>query len=272
MRTTFQIAQGTVAGTEHTRVGKNNQDALCVRADDERLVVVVCDGCSSGTTGSSHNEIGAQIGAQIVATELWYAVSEEPELNWRLVRRNTVEALRKIVSSAGGLPGGDAGTGLSRSALVSDMFLFTIVAACITPRYATFAAIGDGTLYVNGERIKLGPFPNNAPPYIGYALVESAIDPKLLEFDELMSMSTERLQSFLIGTDGAADLAAAWERVLPTGRPVGVIERLWEEDRFFNNPDMLRRHLTLVNGGVDRRHPGHLKDDTTIVVGRRSRG
>ncbi len=124
----------------------------------------------------------------------------------------------------------------------------------------------------NGERIKLGPFPGNAPPYLGYALIDSAIDPMLLRFNVFATMPTEQLQSFLLGTDGVEDLVQLWDTILPNGKPIGVIDRLWEEDRFFTNPDMLRRHLALVNGGIDHRHPGGLTDDTTAVVGRRRRG
>ena len=266
----FEIATGTVAGTEHTRVGKHNQDALCVRRDEKRIVAVVCDGCSSGATGSSHNELGARFGANLVATEVWHDIAngvDEP--SWPLVRYRAVDKLRTMVSYMGGLPGGNADLGLSRSELVGDMFLFTILVACITPTRATFAAIGDGTPIVNGERIKLGPFPNNAPPYIGYALVESAIPRELLNFNVFTSMPTEDLQSFLLGTDGVDDLIRSWDRVLPNGQHVGVVDRLWTDDRIFRNTDVLRRHLTLANGGIDHRHPGLLPDDTTLVTGRR---
>lgn len=270
----FEIAMGTVAGTEHTRIGKNNQDSLCVRFDGKRLVVVVTDGCSSSTKSGSHNEIGARFGAHLVATELWHNIDNNTgEPNWPVVRHHVVSNLGSVVSMAGGLPGGDAGLGLSRTELVSDMFLFTILAACITPTRATFAAIGDGVPIINGERIKLGPFPNNAPPYIGYALVDSSIPKELLEFNVFASMPTEMLQSFLLGTDGTDDLIRAWDRVLPSGQHVGVIDRLWTDDRFFRNPDVLRRHLMLANGGINHSQPGYLPDDTTLVAGRRkSRG
>lgn len=266
----FEIAMGTVAGTEHTRIGKNDQDSYCVRFDGKRLVVVVTDGCSSSTKGSSHNELGARLGAHVVATEIWHHIDNDTgEPNWPVVRYHVVQSLENTVRVMGALPGGDKDLGLSRSELVSDMFLFTILAACITPTRATFAAIGDGVPIINGERTKLGPFPNNAPPYIGYALVDSSIPKELLDFNVFASMPTEMLETFLLGTDGTDDLIRAWDKVLPNGQHVGVVDRLWTDDRFFRNPDVLRRHLTLVNGGIDHRQPGLLPDDTTLVAGRR---
>lgn len=272
--TNFEITSGTIAGTEHTRGGKNNQDAFCVRRDDKRIVVVVCDGCSSSTKGGSHNELGARLGAHLVATEIWHGIDDYTgEPDWTLIRHRVVDKLRTVVSCVGGLHSvvndADRRHGCSRESLVGDMFLFTVLAACVTPNRASFAAIGDGTPIINGERIKLGPFPGNAPPYIGYALVDSAIPRDLLHFNVFTSMPTAHLQSFLLGTDGTDDLIRAWDKVLPNGQHVGVIDRLWTDDRFFQNHDMLRRHLTLANGGIDRRHPGLLPDDTTLVVGRR---
>ncbi|MDO8622315.1 MAG: protein phosphatase 2C domain-containing protein, partial [bacterium] len=55
------------------------------------------------------------------------------------------------------------------------------------------------------------------------------------------------------------------------------IDQFWTDDRYFRNPDMVRRRLTLVNreavraeNGMLARTPGLLPDDTTLVVIRRT--
>jgi hypothetical protein len=93
----------------------------------------------------------------------------------------------------------------------------------------------------------------------------------------------------LIGTDGAADLEAAAEARLP-GReePLGPLAQFWEQDRYYENADAVRRRLFLANREAPRMssdavagqcRPGTtsasdkplLPDDTTLVVLRRPR-
>ena len=133
---------------------------------------------------------------------------------------------------------------------------------------------------VNGERIRIGSFPDNAPPYLGYELPMKASDfPPLRHLVLHRVLATEQLSSFLLATDGIDDLIAAKGRILP-GRTdtVESIESFWQEDRFFKNPDAMRRRLTLIgrehvavatDGKSLVRSPGFLRDDTTIVTGRR---
>lgn len=255
----MDVASGTTAGSEHARTGRNNQDAFLIRKTPELLLAIVCDGCSSGSSGVSHNEVGAWLGAHVVADAITRA-ARHPTMDWVAIRRDVVQSLRHTLSTMGG----------TSRALVNDLFLFTLVVAVVTPDQASFAAIGDGVVFVNGERVALGPYENNMPPYVAYNLVESTIHPTLLDFQVLRTLPTRELQSFLVGTDGVEDLVEASEMNIP-GSPhaVGAIDRLWTEDRFFHNPDAIRRHLTLLNGGIDRRHSAHLRDDTTLVVGRR---
>lgn len=256
----FQVASGTIIGADHVRVGRNNQDARCVLQDADRLVVVVCDGCSSGAggIGVSSNEVGAQLGARVVANRLWEATHGGFDSSLAYVRSGVVNVLRDVHRAVGGT-----------SEALYDLFLFTVVTAVVTRDFATFAAIGDGAVFVNGQRFPLGPFPDNQPPYLAYHLVSSRIDPHLLRFQQVARIPTAELQSFLIGTDGVDDLVAAAGEATVSGALVGPVERLWTEDRFFKNPDALRRHLLMANGGVMRKPPTHLKDDTTLVVGRR---
>jgi hypothetical protein len=214
--------------------------------------------------------VGAQLGARIVAHEIARQSPDLFDLNWGRVTEDAAYALHEILRRIGAVAFFsqriDVGT-------VLDMFLFTAVAAVITKEKAVFAALGDGVVIVNGERQTLGPFPNNMPPYLAYRLVPSQMPSDLLQFKVLKEISTKELDNFLIGSDGVDDLIAAEEKHLPgiTMGVVGDLDTLWSDDRYFKNSDALRRRLTLVNGGIDRKHQGYLKDDTTIVVGRRIR-
>ena len=86
----------------------------------------------------------------------------------------------------------------------------------------------------------------------------------------------------MIGTDGVFDLENSEERKIPGKEDlVGPISQFWQDKRYYNNPDMIRRSLSLINRCVTRipkgedgslkiqHENGLLPDDTTIVAIRR---
>jgi hypothetical protein len=161
--------------------------------------------------------------------------------------------------------------------IISHYFLFTIVGALLTPTRAVFFSLGDGLLAVNEEVTVLGPFPGNAPPYLGYGLVNSALPPEMLRFHIHRVLPLEELRTFLLGTDGVQELMQAAKSHMPgKTESVGPLSQFWQEERFFRNPDMARRRLagiardatTRTDGGI-RKEAGLLPDDTTLIVGRR---
>ena len=278
----FEIAGGSVTGYEHVKTGKNNQDAFCWAVSDLAIAAVVTDGCSD----SSHSEVGAKIGAKVVAEEI---IKEARDYNnsvtallpdtyppypfWNNVRMRVLRKLDNIVNSIGADP---------KTTL--DYFLFTIVGALITPWSGMIFSVGDGITFLNGEIQKLGPFPNNAPPYLGYSLLGKSPDnirPEWLQFTVHKISDTRYIESILIGSDGLEDLInAAGENIPGKNELVGPISQFWEDDRYFKNPDMIRRKLSLINRTIAKidwenrnviREHGVLPDDTTLVVIRRKK-
>jgi hypothetical protein len=287
MHSLFRFAGGSVSGRSHRIAAKNNQDAYCLMCEGQWAVAVVCDGCGSG----EHSEVGAQIGARLIAQSLFDVMRREPPQSdteetspvdvevWLEQARQS--ALANLLSLSTGM--GDM------LWTVSHYFLFTIVGALLTPTRAVFFSLGDGVLAVNDQVTVLGPFPGNAPPYLAYALLDegvfrgnSTIHPDSLRFQVHQVMPMRELHSFLLGTDGVQDLMQAAERFIPGKAEaktelVGPLSQFWQEERFFCNPDMLRRRLagiardvvTRSDGGM-RKEAGLLSDDTTLIVGRRS--
>ncbi len=76
----------------------------------------------------------------------------------------------------------------------------------------------------------------------------------------------EEARSLLLATDGVIDLEErAGGAVRGEEERVGPLDPFWTDDRFFRNPDMVRRRLAVVSRGAR----GGLPDDTTVVVLRR---
>ena len=262
---------GSVIGTDHRRVGRNNQDAFQIVRQGTALAAVVCDGCGS----NPDSEIGAKLGARMLAQRFVQQAAQDPQgFVERLVDPlcDVAQALTQIIASVGVPP----------RELLYDGFLFTFVAVVVSAEIATCFAIGDGVAFMNAQRLPFATFANNAPPYLGYAMLGDVRNRLLKDLALLRVMPTAELESFLIGTDGVQDLVTTETLTIPgKAEVVGPIQRLWEEDRFFRNPDQARRFLCLVN--QETAHPnwderqlektfGRLRDDTTYVAGRRERG
>jgi hypothetical protein len=312
MRDVFEIAGGTVAGRDHAAVGRNNQDAFAWHQDDRCTIAVVCDGCSEGP----HSEVGAKLGARLLVRAIeerfWdYATnpydatkpgSTIQRIEYCRARREPAdipefwdEVGDHFLGSLGTLIPSLANLRVKGDRIVHDYFLFTVVGCLITQRFAYVFSVGDGVIAVNGDVEMLGPFPGNAPPYPMYAAMAPGTasadhskfclrPPIPLTVPFAVSHETakgnrgcEGVQTILLGTDGVGDFIAAEQRTLPgKDEAVGPLAQFWTEDKYFRNPDMVRRRLTLINrevvhveGGALEREPGLLPDDTTVVVVRR---
>ena len=143
---------------------------------------------------------------------------------------------------------------------MSDYLLFTIVGVLITPSETVTFSMGDGAIAVNGKLNQIPAYPDNAPPYLAYGLY----CPDAVSFEIRDRLPTSEVESILIATDGIDDLIA-----------VETIGQFWQEDRYFKNPDALRRKLAMLNREETKpdwqrrelvKRSGALSDDTTIVV------
>jgi len=271
MQNIFELARGSIPGYDHIRAGKNNQDGVSILQTSDFTIAVVCDGCSSG----KYSEVGAQFGSLLLTHTIadhlrvrsgWTIRNPREILAWSIIRRDALWEMRKWARGIGA----EDSEGRVNPSFVNDYFLFTVVCVVITPERTEFASIGDGCISVNGETSFLGPFEGNMPPYLGYGLVKTSMKEEQMQFVVHKAMKTEDLQSFLIGSDGLTSLHKSADKPLPgKTRTVGPMSQLWEDEKFFLNADVGRRHLVLANGGVGSRFPGLLEDDTTFVSGRR---
>ena len=244
---TLQIAAGSVPGKSHRHSGRNNQDAHAIRTAGSATAAVVSDGCGSG----AHNEYGAQLNALGAAAMLAQApenadpVSEE---FWKLVAAQCKRDMRNAC------PLGAMEETYKNELVIPTQFLLnyllhTLVGVFIFNDVAYFFSYGDGVFVINGEVTTLGPFKNNAPPYIAYELDPIGFPRSDLGFKIHRAIPVEELEWFVIGTDGCEDLF----KVLQP-------EELVNNEVVFRNADKVRRILW--------QHREELSDDTTVVVGR----
>jgi serine/threonine protein phosphatase PrpC len=269
----FEVAAGSIIGQYHLRINFNNQDNYIITEHPDHIVAVVCDGCGSGVT----SEVGATLGSSMVSWELSASGlhrlgdnKEEVELCLERVRRLIVDRITAVAFKAG----------LPFVTVISDCFLFTIVAAVVGKEHTYIISFGDGFYALNGKVSEIGPFENNAPPYVAYGAIEEHLKEKEdLHFVLHEIIPTSELESLLVATDGLSDLIEAEEKKLPgKNELVGPASQFWTRDLFFSNQAAVSRRLALINRSVtkiDRKNVrltqehGYLKDDTTLIAIRR---
>jgi serine/threonine protein phosphatase PrpC len=259
----LEICSGSITGSEHVRVGKNNQDALSIDRigldqGADFTVAVVSDGCGSGV----RSEIGAFLGARILSKLIVEQAVQglpltEPEV-WGDFQRQFTMRLTQVLL--------DISASNKMKECVEETFLFTLVGIYIGPRYVIPFSVGDGLLIVNDIRYPLGPFPNNAPPYPGYALIKKngGWNTQDIAFKLCPLVPRSEFKSALLGTDGLLD----FEKV------ESDLSQFYREEKYFKNKDAVRRKLALMNQiqetidyenrTVKRSHP-QLPDDTTLI-------
>jgi Protein phosphatase 2C len=234
-----------VTGARHLRVARNGQDAAAAASGPGWAAAAVCDGCSSG----AYSEVGARLGAAIVVAALARRLAagngagHQPEALWAGVEAEVFAALAALADRMGH----------DRVRTVVDHFLFTIVAVAATRDAASVWAVGDGAYSFGGATRVLGPFADNQPPYLGYALLGDAPRAHV----ETAPVGT---QIVAVATDGALDLGGDVARfALP---------------RYLEHADRARRELSVLARGREviewdeRRvvRTAELQDDCAVAV------
>ena len=264
--TVFQIAAGTVAGSSHYHARQNRQDAWWVERTAHSLAAVVSDGC--GDPASPSSEVGSALGSRLLARRVCKLADMGVPLEAALeqARAGVVAQLGALARSMGDLE--DA---------VRSYFLFTVVGVLITDQAAVFFSLGDGLIAVNDRLHVIGPFPDNAPPYMAYALIPGH-QAKTCRFVVHEQVPTPELDRFLLGTDGGAPLLDESLTVPGTNEVAGGLGHWWVKDSYYRNHVALSNRLRLL--GTDHQRIdwdarrklsdwGRVSDDATLVVGRR---
>jgi hypothetical protein len=229
----------TVTGARHLRVARNGQDAAAAASGPGWAAAAVCDGCSAG----AYSEVGARLGAALVVAALARRLAAGEAIAWADVRTEVIRALAELVDRMGG----------DRVTTVVDHFLFTIVAVAADRGGASVCAIGDGTYAFDGAVHVLGPFADNQPPYLGYALLGD--EPPV--HVEAVPAGTRVVA---VGTDGATELAGGLAR--------------FTEPRYLAHGDRARRDLAVLARGrevidwEERRivRTAELHDDCAVAI------
>jgi hypothetical protein len=256
----FVFASGSVMGSYHKSIDKNNQDSRILIRRHNYAIGIVTDGCGS----SDHSEVGARLGADMIAANITNSVNtpsytEKPNQWISGIIYNCCMDLYAFYESYD---------------IDETDLLFTVVGFVLTPTYSHFFCYGDGLVFIDGNW-DIITSPGNYPEYPIYRVLKA----KDAEPQFFRTVPTKGLYSFAVGTDGLNDLklASVKEKVYPgTTNPVESWSDLLFDPQNFDQKSCLQNKLQKLNAhkitldrekGRINKHPGLLSDDTTVIVG-----
>jgi hypothetical protein len=266
----FEIAHGTVCGADH--LGEFGVPGLSINQDASYSVTlggvtiaVVSDGCSDRTESAVGAALLCRFFAAAVEMNLPTLESKDTRAFAKCVQNEIVTRIRKVCQ----LSAPSNTTEIHSVTQVADeLFLCTLIGVVLTPKVTVILAAGDGVWSINNKPLqKLGPFPRNEPPYLGYLVRGNHSE--LSELKVIATCATVKVSTLCIGSDGCDDL------------PPDFLRRVTSQRATFSNPEFLNRELRKLNSqsvtlsGDSERLKFHvnatwtersLPDDTTIIV------
>ena len=224
-----------------------------VACDESWGLAVVCDGCGS----QPHSEFGALWGRQAWSRAVQRTLASGVDLPsptfWSTVCTDVVTALTMLAAQCGGNDESE------RAMFVQQHLLFTSIVGVVHAQTVSVLAIGDGAALLGDEVYQFGPWADNAPPYLAYALDDTTFLP--MDVATVVTRDKADVGRLAVASDGIDELAGGLRGLL--------IERV------VRNPDGIRRALELAARSSEQidwaaqrvlRTPGCLQDDTAVAL------
>ncbi|MBI5077474.1 protein phosphatase 2C domain-containing protein [Candidatus Falkowbacteria bacterium] len=257
MKNRFIVSFGSVPGSYHRQLFKNNQDAVHVDKSERLLVGVVCDGCGSG----AHSEVGAELAARFIVQ--WLMSKSEPLSAPDVDFEKILEEMREEILEFFRQCAAPLGENLTQ--IVLEYFLFTVVGFVATEKQTVLFTKGDGVFALNGELAAIDE--NNEPSYLSFGLLSQ--EKARQKFVIRKILDTAGLENLIIATDGLSELENRKNETIAIcgdNQLVGGIGQFVAEDKYGRNASALQKRLNVL--GLNHKL---LTDDTTVALLRKRR-
>lgn len=230
----WTLNKAIIIGNEHVFARTNRQD-FCgfIEYADEKIVGVICDGCSSG----KHSEVGASlIGLQLL--KLLKKLNFTGDMN--VYRINIQVHIESFIYHLMNLMFEDS---IDKVQFVNDYMLTTFTFCVIDEENTFIGHAGDGIIVIsqNNELHVENVDHNNSPHYIAYNLVDEELlkSTKVKSDLEIKRYPTSEIDSIIIASDGLEPLVEKnmlSELYGNTGRKLQRKFNVWQKiDRMFGD-------------------------------------
>lgn len=204
--------------------GNGNQDCFGRRFTPRGVILAVTDGCGSTPDASTGARAAIRLILNICDELLNASEVLAPEQFGRELQTKLLSKIRALA-----IPLAKSESDEDLAAVLYASYLFTLLVAVITPRWAAIFAAGDGFFMVNGEVRELKPGTHNEPDYIVYRMFPGEGTPDSVSV--VFFGDTEQVKSLLVGTDG---LLPVFRRSRMTSHGEFRLSCLWEDPGRWN--------------------------------------
>lgn len=199
----FTLGCGTQQGLEHREESFTNQDSLSLIIEENYVVGVICDGCTSASPEFFNAISSNQVGANFIANCLSKILNEflrENSVADILSNISPIEAklIAKIRAFANLL---ENESSLLFRAEVMNSLMATIVAFAIDKNNYAIMNCGDGVIILNGKVVDLE---NYQGQYLSVQLLEQS-NSERNKLGVLLSGDADEINSLFIASDGFSD-------------------------------------------------------------------
>ena len=239
----FQVTAGSVMGSHHRALFRNNQDAYRISQTPDAIIAILADGCGSGR----YSEVGARLAPGFITRYLHgWLKSYADEFDGDVMINYAVTQLQHSINVVVAQQADEL------TQCVNDMFLFTLLGVIITHNLTYIFAYGDGAYMLNGELTTLDQ--DNTPNYIGYG----CIGPQAIKANHYRVVPTAEVRSLILGCDGVLDIVNQQDTLIRVGTKEELIGGL---SQFLTLDEVaLGKRLNVLS------KQGVLTDDTTLIV------
>lgn len=197
------LNRATIIGRDHEFSKKNKQDFLHAYVSPELLIGVVCDGCGQ----SKYSEVGSALLSTFVVNLLRNAFKPDAFFDAEILKNQLEYEIDLFIKRLEGILFFEVASLPERVSFINEFLLSTCLFCVVTKDKVVVANCGDGIVVINNKVHEI--YQEGKPEYIAYKSVPKDFlqqKPTELNFFTVNVFDCEKIDSVIIGTDGAQSL------------------------------------------------------------------
>jgi hypothetical protein len=157
----FEVSCGTQQGIDHFENSIGNQDAISIIIENDFLIGIICDGCTSSNIDSVNEFTANQVGANLLSKKVGSLIRKIIETNGVSAIQESLEKLKlDLLKYINNQINELSDSNLESQLLLNNFFTTTITILAIDKEDYCVLNSGDGLIYLNNKKKELKFSPN----------------------------------------------------------------------------------------------------------------
>lgn len=241
-------------GNKHVTFSLGYQDSSFITGNNSISVGIICDGCSSSLSGYSKNQVGAILGAEIIAQLLFKKIKKQDSINnvfhillnesifeCRAIFKNLIRRIKKISSQ------------FDRQKFIADKLTFSFLGVVTWNNNYWIFGLGNGCYGIDNEHFIL---PDEQLYFSNYLFYPEPTTHSTIYAAGLL----ESVKNIWIASDG-------FEKYVDQGTFTPNLENFFNDERTCNiNAEGDDETVKSFRSNILNKNRNLFSDDTTIII------